>query len=152
MAIAKRRGPPGALDPRDRVPVWPHLVYRELLWALIVFNALCIFSYFVDAPLESIADPTATPNPAKAPWYFLGLQELVHYSAFWGGVAAPGLLVLLLLLTPYVDRNPQGIGVWFHPTRRIAVVVFTILMLAVVALTLVGTFFRGEDWKWVWPW
>ncbi len=104
------------------------------------------------APLEEMADPTRTPNPAKAPWYFLGLQELVHYSALIGGVVVPTLLVALLLVLPYVDRDPHGSGRWFAPERRVANAVFSVAVLLFVALTVIGTFFRGPNWAWVWPW
>jgi menaquinol-cytochrome c reductase cytochrome b/c subunit len=104
------------------------------------------------APLEEIADPTRTPNPAKAPWYFLGLQELVHYSALIGGVIVPALLVMALLALPYVDRSPAGTGRWFAPERRTANIAFTTLVIVSVALTVIGTLFRGPNWAWVWPW
>jgi quinol-cytochrome oxidoreductase complex cytochrome b subunit len=104
------------------------------------------------APLEEIADPTRTPNPAKAPWYFLGLQELVHYSALVGGVIVPTLIVLALLVLPYIDRGTSGSGRWFAPERRLANSVFTTLAVVSVVLTVIGTFFRGANWAWVWPW
>jgi quinol-cytochrome oxidoreductase complex cytochrome b subunit len=104
------------------------------------------------APLEEIANPTRTPNPAKAPWYFLGLQELVHYSALIGGVIVPALVVIALLALPYVDRRPGGTGRWFAPERVVANTVFAAFVLAAVALTIVGTLFRGANWNWVWPW
>ena len=94
----------------------------------------------------------ATPNPAKAPWYFLGLQELVHYGAVFGGVVVPTALLLALVALPYVDRRGGGVGVWFARERRVANAVFGVVALAVVVLTLVGTFFRGPNWDWVWPW
>jgi quinol-cytochrome oxidoreductase complex cytochrome b subunit len=107
---------------------------------------------FFDAPLEAPADATRTPNPALAPWYFLGLQELVHYGALLGGVVVPVALVLALIVLPYLDRRPLGIGVWFARERRVANGVFAILALTVVVLTAIGTFFRGPNWAWVWPW
>jgi quinol-cytochrome oxidoreductase complex cytochrome b subunit len=139
-------------DPQDEVFAWPHLLYRELLVALGVLVALHIVSLVFMAPLEEIADPTRTPNPAKAPWYFLGLQELVHYSALAGGVILPTVLVLMLLILPYVDRNSAGAGRWFAPERRVANTVFTALAVVSVGLTIIGTFFRGPNWAWVWPW
>ena len=139
-------------DPYDEVFAWPHLLYRELLVALGVIVALHAISLVFMAPLEEMADPTRTPNPAKAPWYFLGLQELVHYSALIGGVIVPTLLVLALLLLPYVDRTPTGTGQWFPRERRVANAVFTGLAALMVVLTITGTFFRGANWAWVWPW
>jgi cytochrome b-561 len=139
-------------DPYDEVFAWPHLLYRELLVALGVVVALHAISLIFMAPLEEMADPTRTPNPAKAPWYFLGLQELVHYSALIGGVIVPTLLVLALLVLPYLDRAPVGSGQWFARERRIANAVFTTLAALMVVLTITGTFFRGANWAWVWPW
>jgi quinol-cytochrome oxidoreductase complex cytochrome b subunit len=141
-----------ARDPNDEVFAWPHLLYREVLVALGVVIALHATSLLFMAPLEEMADPTRTPNPAKAPWYFLGLQELVHYSAFVGGVLIPTLLVLALVALPYVDRRPRGIGRWFAPERRVANTVFTAIVAVTVVLTVVGTFFRGPNWAWTWPW
>jgi cytochrome b-561 len=141
-----------ARDPNDEVFAWPHLLYREALVALGVIIALHVTSLLVMAPLEEMADPTRTPNPAKAPWYFLGLQELVHYSAFVGGVLIPTLLVMALVALPYVDRHPRGAGRWFAPERRVANTVFTSLALTLAVLTIIGTFFRGANWAWTWPW
>jgi quinol-cytochrome oxidoreductase complex cytochrome b subunit len=153
MALGKRTGASvEARDPDDEVFAWPHLLYRELLIALAVIVALHVISLVFMAPLEEIADPTRTPNPAKAPWYFLGLQELVHYSALMGGVIVPTLLVLALLVVPYADRGTAGSGRWFAPERRIANTIFTALTAVFVVLTIIGTLFRGANWAWVWPW
>ena len=141
-----------ARDPEDEVFAWPHLLYRELLVALGVVIVLHAASLVFMAPLEEMADPTRTPNPAKAPWYFLGLQELVHYSAFVGGVLVPTLIVVALLVLPYVDRHPGGAGRWFAPERRVANAVFTVLAAVGAVLTVIGTFFRGPNWAWTWPW
>jgi quinol-cytochrome oxidoreductase complex cytochrome b subunit len=141
-----------ARDARDEVFAWPHLLYREVLVALAVLIALHAASLLFMAPLEEMADPTRTPNPAKAPWYFLGLQELVHYSAFVGGVLVPTLVVVALVALPYVDRSPRGGGRWFAPERRLANTVFTLMVIAAALLTIVGSFFRGPNWAWTWPW
>src|SRR6266540_693243 len=141
-----------ARDPSDEVFAWPHLLYLEVLVALGVVILLHMASLLFMAPLEEMADPTRTPNPAKAPWYFLGLQELVHYSAFLGGVLVPALVVVALVALPYVDRHPRGVGRWFAPERRLANVVFTALVVVASALTVIGTFFRGPNWAWTWPW
>ncbi len=135
-----------------RVLAWPHLVLRELTVLVLVLVAVNVFALLVDAPLEAIADATRTPNPAKAPWYFLGLQELVHYGAIFGGVVVPTALVLALLVLPYLDREPRGVGVWFARERRLANAVFAAIALAVVVVTVIGTFFRGPNWAWVLPW
>jgi quinol-cytochrome oxidoreductase complex cytochrome b subunit len=141
-----------ARDPEDEVFAWPHLLYREVLVALGVVILLHVAALVFMAPLEGIADPTRTPNPAKAPWYFLGLQELVHYSALVGGVLVPTLAVAVLVLLPYLDRRPRGVGRWFAPERRLANGVFTTLVVIFVVLTVIGTFFRGANWAWSWPW
>jgi quinol-cytochrome oxidoreductase complex cytochrome b subunit len=141
--------PPG---PSRRVLAWPHLLFRELLVLLLVLVVVNVAAIAFDAPLEEIADAARTPNPAKAPWYFLGLQELVHYGAVLGGVVVPAVMVLALLALPYVDTRPGGVGVWFARERRLANAVFGVIALAVVVLTVVGTFFRGPNWAWVWPW
>jgi len=141
-----------ARDPEDEVFAWPHLLYRELLVALGVVIALHVVSLLFMAPLEEMADPTRTPNPAKAPWYFLGLQELVHYSAFVGGVLVPTLIVVALLALPYVDRHPRGVGRWFAPERRVANAIFTAVVAVATVLTIIGTLFRGPNWAWTWPW
>lgn len=153
MALANRPALPVVeADPDDEVMTWPHLLYRELLLLLAVLVVLHVVSLVFNAPLEELADPTRTPNPAKAPWYFLGLQELVHYSAFVGGVLVPAIVVILLTLTPYLDPAPRGIGVWFAPERRWANWIFGVLASLAILLTLVGTLFRGPNWAWVWPW
>jgi quinol-cytochrome oxidoreductase complex cytochrome b subunit len=153
MSLSRRpRASVVARDPYDEVFSWPHLLYRELLVALAVVILLHAVSLIFMAPLEEIADPTRTPNPAKAPWYFLGLQELVHYSALIGGVLVPTLLVVALLVLPYLDRNPAGTGRWFAPERRVSNTVFTVIVVVLTVLTVIGTLFRGPNWAWVWPW
>ena len=153
MALTRRPGASvEARDPEDETFAWPHLLYRELLVALGVIVVLHAVSLVFMAPLEGIADPTRTPNPAKAPWYFLGLQELVHYSALVGGVLVPALIVVALFALPYVDRKPHGAGRWFAAERRMANAIFTTLVLVLGVLTVIGTFFRGPNWGWVWPW
>jgi quinol-cytochrome oxidoreductase complex cytochrome b subunit len=152
MAIGEGKQPIESREPEDTVSTWPHLLYRELLFSLIVISILLIFSVFFNAPLEEIANPSKTPNPAKAPWYFLGLQELVHYSAFWGGVVVPALVVILLIGIPYLDRTKTGVGIWFSRDRKLAIILFTLLMALIIIVTIIGTFFRGPDWAWIWPW
>jgi quinol-cytochrome oxidoreductase complex cytochrome b subunit len=153
MALTDRPAQPVVeADSDDEVMSWPHLLYRELILLLVVLVALHVVALLFNAPLEEIANPTVTPNPAKAPWYFLGLQELVHYSAFVGGVVVPGLIVLALVLIPFLDSRPGGVGVWFAPERRWANRIFAAFAVLAVVLTIVGTFFRGPNWGWVWPW
>jgi quinol-cytochrome oxidoreductase complex cytochrome b subunit len=123
-----------------------------------------ILAVFVRSPLEEPANPLITPNPAKAPWYFLWLQEIVtdttiHIGkftingAFLGGVLLPGLLVTLLTAWPWLDRSAgAAAGVWFAPERRRQNLVFLVLVAAVLVLTVIGTFLRGPYWHFYWPW
>ena len=139
----------------DRGPLlmtYPHLLLREAIAAQILTVLVVLVALFWDAPLEQLANPLLTPNPAKAPWYFLGLQELVAYSAFWGGVVVPGLLVTALILLPYLDRKRAGVGVWFARERKVAITIFTICLSAAVILTVIGTAFRGPNWVFQLPW
>jgi quinol-cytochrome oxidoreductase complex cytochrome b subunit len=152
MELARGTSLAVGIQPEDEVPAWPHLVFRELLLFLATMAVVMFLSVFWNAPLEELANPTHPPNPAKAPWYFLGLQELVAYSAFWGGVAVPALLLVALILLPYLDRKRAGVGVWFARERRVAVTIFTICVVATVVFTVIGTYFRGPNWGWVWPW
>jgi menaquinol-cytochrome c reductase cytochrome b/c subunit len=189
------------------VMTFPHLIVREVILFQLVVIALSLAAIFVDAPLESIANPVETPNPAKAPWYFLGLQELLHYfPPVVAGVLLPGLVVVGLIVIPYARVNLEARPLWERRSRLktalVATAVFAILALfaafqcwpvviptaliggaALVAmraqagsrlhwlwevtlpewimtwfvviamvLTIIGTFFRGPGWSWVWPW
>ena len=138
--------------PDDTLQSWPHLMVRELLLLLAVCIVILGVSLVFNAPLEEAANPLHSTNPAKAPWYFVGIQELVSYSAFLGGIVLPAVMVLSLLFLPYLDRNPKGTGVWFSRDRRVATVLFTIFVVAMVALILVGQFVRGPNWVLKWPW
>jgi len=138
--------------PEDTVPTWPHLLVRELLLFLVVGIVMLGVSLIFNAPLEEAANPLHSTNPAKAPWYFVGIQELVSYSAFLGGIVAPAVMVLSMLLLPYLDRNPRGVGVWFSRERGVAVLLFTVFITAMIVLTLIGQFCRGPNWSLVWPW
>ena len=132
------------------LPAWPHLLYRELAVATVMTAVLLAFSLLVNAPLEPLADPTRTPNPAKAPWYFLGVQELAHYSAFWGGVFVPAAVILGAVLVPYLLTREEGLGRYWPPERRISNSVFLAITLFFVLATVVGTFFRGPAWALMW--
>jgi menaquinol-cytochrome c reductase cytochrome b/c subunit len=134
----------------DRINVWPHLLIEEFVAMLIVLAGLVIFSTFVNAPLRELANPNLTPNPSKAPWYFLGLQELLRYfhPMVAGVLFAPTLVLLALAVVPYVDRNPRT-----KPgDRKLAITLFTMLMMFGATLTIIGSFFRGTGYNWVWPW
>jgi quinol-cytochrome oxidoreductase complex cytochrome b subunit len=152
MELARGTTPQVGQNPEDEVFSWPHLVFREILLFLLVSSVVLFLAIFWNAPLEEYANPIHPPNPAKAPWYFLGLQELVSYSAFWGGVVVPGLLVTALALLPYLDRQRLGVGRWFARERRVANILFSICLLGAVVFTVIGTYFRGPNWGWVEPW
>jgi menaquinol-cytochrome c reductase cytochrome b/c subunit len=133
----------------DRINTFPHLVIQELLSLLIVTAALIVFSTFVNAPLRELANPNLTPNPSKAPWYFLGLQELLRYfHPMVAGVLVPTLFFVLLFVLPYADRNPSN-----KPgDRKLAIVLFTMLLMFLAILTIIGSFFRGEGFNFIFPW
>lgn len=154
VRAAMERPSPDGHGEGERIHSWPYLVRVELLVALAVMAALTVLSILVDAPLEQIADPARTPNPSKAPWYFLGLQELLVYFDPWiAGVAFPVLIVLGLAIVPYVDRNPRGNGFAAWRERRFAISTFLFGFVGLwLALIIVGTFCRGPGWAWFWPW
>ncbi len=196
-------------DPGPQLMTYPHLLVREAIAFQVLVIALVLVALFWDAPLEQLANPLLTPNPAKAPWYFLGLQELLHFfPPFVAGILIPTLVVIALVVIPYFNVNIEGQAIWArHASRNLRVVLITLLFLlaflaifhawtilvptAVVAtllvfsytlrtgqggslhplggkpvswwvmtwfiavavcLTIVGTFFRGPGWSWVWPW
>jgi menaquinol-cytochrome c reductase cytochrome b/c subunit len=133
----------------DSVFVWPHLLVREFFAATIVTVMVTLLALQINAPLEAPANPNVTPNPAKAPWYFLGLQELLHYfPPTTGGVLVPGLVLVALAVLPYVDRNPSRA----YADRKVAIVTFTMFLIFWAVVTLAGSFFRGPGWLWEWPW
>jgi len=131
---------------------WPNLVLVELLVFLVTVAGVLIVSLYFNAPLEEPVNIMHPPNPAKAPWYFLGLQEMVSYSAFWGGIGIPTLEVIILLLAPYLDRKPGGVGTWFSRERLLANSLFMTFVVVNIILMIIGTFFRGPNWEFVSPW
>jgi quinol-cytochrome oxidoreductase complex cytochrome b subunit len=138
--------------PDKSVFSWPNLVIAELFVFVLVLAAILTLSLMFNAPLEEPVNAMHPPNPAKAPWYFLGLQEMVSYSAFWGGVGVPTVFVLLLLLTPYLDRGPAGVGRWFARERLLANTLFITLVVVNLIFVAIGTYFRGPNWEFVSPW
>jgi len=210
VAFVTRRTSPQVKAQDDSVVMtFPEGLFRAAVAIEILAIALAVISLIWDAPLEQLADPMHTPNPAKAPWYFLGLQELLHYfPPFVAGVLIPTLVVLALIVIPYFNINIESEGVWLHNRERRlrifigALVVFTAVMLVfhvyavliptlliaalmllaaagtpapsrfrrwlvskplsfwimtwflvqAAILTVIGTFFRGAGWSWVWPW
>jgi len=135
----------------DTVFSWPNLLVAELFVLLLTIAGVMLVSFFFNAPLEQPVNVMHPPNPAKAPWYFLGLQEQVSYSAFWGGIGVPGIEVLLLLLLPYIDRGREGVGRWFARQRIFANSIFLFFVLVNIYLIVIGTFFRGANWQFVSP-
>ena len=135
-------------DEEDLVHAYPYAFFREGIALMVTVVGVMLLSMLWNAPLEELANPAKTPNPAKAPWYFLGLQELVSYSALIGGVVVPGLVVLALLAIPYLDTSPSR----RYETRKKIVWIFTVFALANLALIILGTFFRGPGWQLVAPW
>ncbi len=134
----------------DRINVWPHLLIEEFISLLVVSAGLLIFSTFVNAPLRELANPNLTPNPSKAPWYFLGLQELLRYfHPLVAGVTIPFIIILTgLAAAPFIDRNPST-----KPgDRKLAITLFTMMFMFGATLTIIGSFFRGTGYNWVWPW
>ena len=133
----------------DRVNVWPHLLVEEFVAMLILTAGLLVFSTFLMAPLRQLANPNLTPNPSKAPWYFLGLQELLRYlHPMIAGITIPTFILVGLAAVPYVDRNPS-----VKPgDRKVAITMFTVLFMFGAVLTIIGCFFRGPGYNWIWPW
>jgi quinol---cytochrome c reductase cytochrome c subunit, bacillus type len=211
VAFVTRRTSPQVKAADDSVVMnYPEGLFRAAVAIEILTVVLVAISLLWDAPLEGLADPTHTPNPAKAPWYFLGLQELLHYfPPFVAGVLIPTLVVIALIVIPYFNINIESAGVWLHhrqrrlrifiailapfaavmlyfhvyavliPTLAIAGLmllaaasspqsgsrfrrwlvskplsywIMTWFMVQAVILTVIGTFFRGPGWSWVWPW
>lgn len=133
----------------DRVNVMPHLLVEEFVAMLILTAGVLIFSTFLNAPLRQLANPNLTPNPSKAPWYFLGLQELLRYfHPMIAGITIPTFILVGLAAVPYVDRNPS-----VKPgDRKVAITMFTLMFCFGATLTIIGCFFRGPGYNWVWPW
>ncbi|MDT5156508.1 MAG: hypothetical protein QOC99_3044 [Acidobacteriota bacterium] len=132
--------------------VWPYLVRIEFLAAIIVTVILFVWSILINAPLEEPANPNLTMNPSKAPWYFLGLQEMLVYFDPWiAGVVMPSLLIIGLMVFPYVDANPLGNGYYTWKQRRFAVSMFLWGFFMWIILIIIGTFIRGPGWIWFWP-
>ncbi len=137
--------------PDESVYTWPNLLMAELFVFVLTVSAILVVSLLFNAPLEEPVNAMHPPNPAKAPWYFLGLQEMVSYSAFWGGIGIPGLMVGMLLAVPYLDRTTHGVGKWFAKERLLANTLFLGLVVLNIIFIIIGTFFRGPNWTFVSP-
>ena len=152
------------LDESNSVRSSPNLVRRIALVFLVTTIITLILALISPAPLEEPANPSVTPIPAKAPWYFLWLQELIAVTtvrvgkitisgALIGGILIPGFLLLLAIVWPFLDRSPkEAIGVWFHKKRKIQNAVFIFICIVIVLLIIIGLYLRGPYWKFFWPW
>ncbi len=136
-------------EAQDKVHVWPHLLAIEFASILSMMAFVTVFSALVKAPLLGLADINQTPNPSKAPWYFLGLQELLTmFHPMVAGVTIPGVALALLAITPYFDKNPSH-----NPSdRKFAIAMLTIFMMLWAVLVIIGSFFRGPGFNFVFPW
>ncbi len=133
----------------DSVMVWPHLLVRHAVAAMVTLLVVMVIALLFDAPLRDVANPQVTPNPEKAPWYFAALQELLSmFHPLVAGVLVPGAIVIGLMALPFIDNSR-----FIKPRhRKVAVTTFTTFMVIWILLTLVGFMFRGPNWGWVWPW
>ena len=135
--------------PVDKVHTWPHLLAAEFVAALACTAFLFFFSIFVNAPLLQLANPNQTPNPSKAPWYFLGLQELLTmFHPMVAGVTVPGIALFALILAPYIDKNPSN----KPEDRKFATSIMSVHLMFWAVLVMIGSFFRGPGFNFVFPW
>jgi len=136
-------------EPADKVNTWPHLLAIEFVALLVLTGLLFVFSIYVDAPLLEFANFNQQPNPSKAPWYFLGLQELLSYfDPMVAGIIIPGYGLAGLAFIPYLDRNPS-----VRPSdRKLAIMIFTFFVMGAAILTTYGSFFRGPGFNFTFPW
>jgi len=136
-------------EAQDKVHTWPHLLVGEFVSMLSLMALVTIFSALVRAPLLEQANFNQTPNPSKAPWYFLGLQELLTiWHPMVAGVTIPGMGLIILMMAPYIDKNPKT-----HPDdRKFAICLFTMFLMFWAVLVIIGSFFRGPGFNFVYPW
>jgi quinol---cytochrome c reductase cytochrome c subunit, bacillus type len=136
-------------EAQDKVHTWPHLLVGEFVSMLVLMALVTIFSALVRAPLLEQANFNQTPNPSKAPWYFLGLQELLTiWHPMVAGVTIPGMGLIILMMAPYIDKNPKT-----HPDdRKFAICLFTLFLMFWAVLVIIGSFFRGPGFNFVYPW
>jgi menaquinol-cytochrome c reductase cytochrome b/c subunit len=135
--------------PDETVLTWPHLLRAEFLMMMLMTGLLVVASFFIRAPLEEMANRAVTPHVAKAPWYFLGLQELLSYfNATVVGVLFPPIYFIGLMLIAYIDRSPYRAA----RDRKFVWIWFLLIMAGGIITVLLGSFFRGPGWNWVWPW
>jgi len=137
----------------EKLFTWPDLVYTEMLCMILLTIVMVVWSVALRAPLEEAANPTSSPNPAKAPWYFLGLQEmLVYFDPWLAGVVLPGLIIVGLMAIPYIDTNPKGSGYYSFRERKWEISIFLYGFLVLWSfLIITGTFLRGPNWNFFGP-
>ncbi len=135
--------------PIDKVHTWPHLLAAEFVASLVCLAFTFVFSVFVNAPLLQLANNNQTPNPSKAPWYFLGLQELLTmFHPMVAGVTIPGVGMIVLILAPYIDKNPSN----KPEDRKFAISLMTVHLMFWAVLVMIGSFFRGPGFNFTLPW
>ena len=135
--------------PTDKVHTWPHLLVGEFVAAMAMSAFLLVFSAVVNAPLLALANYNFTPNPSKAPWYFLGLQELLTmFHPMVAGVTIPGIGIFALMLAPFIDRNPSN----KPEDRKFAIALMTLFIMFWAVLVIIGCFFRGPGFNFTFPW
>ena len=161
MEVVEGTSPMVEKAPEDTVETFPHYILLLTISSLALILALLIISLFFNAPLEDLANPLVTPNPGKAPWYFTGIQELIHYTnrPVIPAIIIPLLIIIGLLMIPYADRKPMTpltsllnrifIG---GEKRRVLVILFTCFVFGALIFTVIGSLFRGENWSFVSPW
>ncbi len=161
MEIVDGTSPMVEKAPEDTVETFPHYIILLTISSLGVILALLIISLFFNAPLEDLANPLVTPNPGKAPWYFTGIQELIHYTnrPVIPAIIIPLVIIVGLLLIPYADRSPASrLGSVLNTLfiggekRKVLVLIFTCFVLGALIFTVIGSLFRGENWGLVPPW
>lgn len=140
---------PRPRKPKDLVPSWPHLVVQHAVVGAATLLVVVVLGIAFNAPLQDMANPNLTPEVAKAPWYFDGLQELLAYfHPTIGGVLLPLAFFVILTALPYLDRS-EG---WRLRDRKLLATIFFVLIIAAAIVTIIGAVFRGPEWRWVWPW
>ena len=149
MALLKNKTPAVGIDTGNTVTSWPNLLRAEVALFMLCLAGVVIYSFYINAPLRELANPLIPENPAKAPWYFLGLQELVSYSAFMGGIGLPSVALLGLALIPYLDREPGHMGIWFSNRQGRLVALGTFIIGAAVVIGMVAFVVK---WGWFRNW
>ena len=161
MEIVNGTSPMVEKVPEDTVETFPHYIILLTICSLTVTFVLLIISLFFDAPLEDLSNPFVTPNPGKAPWYFTGIQELIHYTSkpVIPAIIIPLLIIIWLLVIPYIDTKPRTRWASLFnrifvggDKRKILVTLFTIFIFGALIFTVIGSLFRGENWGFILPW